>query len=110
MSRWWFYPLIAVGVLLAFWAEPNKAGSFSSYGAYYYVSTGEANNFYQEYLSRVEILKSDEPVAVLTPYHWRPWLICMGDLSDDPENESNRALEAWYGKDAVICAEPEQPQ
>lgn len=110
MCRWWFYPLIAAGVLLSFWAEPNKAGSFSSYGAYYYISTGEANNFYQEYLARVEILKSDESVAVIPPYHWRPWLICMGDLSDDPENESNRALEAWYGKDAVICAEPGGPQ
>lgn len=107
MCRWWFYPLIAAAVLLVFWTEPNQAGSFSSYGAYYYVSTGEANNFYQEYLARVEILKSDEPVAVFEPYHWRPWLICMGDLSDDPENESNHALQAWYGKKAVICVEQE---
>ena len=64
--------------------------------------TGEAYNFYQEYLKRVEILKSSEPDVVLSPYHYRPWLLCMGDLSDDPDNEANRAVANWYGKSSVV--------
>ncbi|MCM1111654.1 MAG: hypothetical protein NC399_00215 [Muribaculum sp.] len=105
MCRWWVYPVLAALAFAAFWAEPNQAGSFSSYGAYYYIHTGEAYNFYQEYLARVELLKSDADPVVLPPYRWKPWMICMGDLSGDPEDESNHALAVWYGKDAVICAE-----
>lgn len=105
MWCWWFYPLTALMILLVFWTEPNQAGSFSSYGAYYYIHTGEAYNFYQEYLERVEILKSDESYVELTPYRWRPWFICMGDLSGNPEDESNRALAAWYGKAEIICVD-----
>ncbi|MCM1551593.1 MAG: hypothetical protein NC092_02755, partial [Butyrivibrio sp.] len=103
--RWWSYPLILGAALLVFVTEPNQAGSFSSYGAYYYIHTGEAYNFYQEYLERVELLKGEGDIVRLTPYHWRPWFLCMGDLSDDSGDESNRALAAWYDKDKVICAE-----
>lgn len=104
---WWVYLFIGLGMIAVFWAEPNKAGTFSSYGAYYYVHSGEAYNFYQEYRERVDLLNSDQSRVTLTPYRWRPWMICMGDLSRDPEDESNRALADWYGKDEVICAEPE---
>lgn len=105
MWRWWFYPAAVLAAFAVFCAEPNKAGTFSSYGAYYYVHTGEAYNFYQEYLERVEVLHSDESRVVFPPYRWRPWLICMGDLSDDPGDESNRALAAWYDKDEIVCAD-----
>jgi hypothetical protein len=104
MSRWWFYPLVAAAALLVFWTEPNKAGSFSSYGAYHYIHTGEAYNFYQEYLERVALLQGDEDIVVLSPYQWKPWFLCMGDLSENPEDEANRSLALWYGKDEVICS------
>jgi hypothetical protein len=104
MSRWWFYPLVAAAAFVIFSTETNRAGSFSSYGAYYYIHTGEGYNFYQEYLERVALLRGDEDTVVLSPYHWRPWFLCMGDLSADPEDDSNRALAVWYGKDEVICS------
>lgn len=103
---WWFYPLVAVVFLAAFVTEPNKAGSFSPYGAYYYVHSGEADNFHREYLERVEILKSDEENVVLEPFKWHPWMICMGDLSENPSEESNVAVANWYDKEQVICREP----
>ena len=101
MFGWWYYLLAAGAVCIAFMAEPNPEGSFSSYGAYYEIHTGLAYNFHQEYLERVEQLQGEADPVVLTPYHWTPWLICMGDLSEDPEEESNRALADWYDKDAV---------
>ena len=95
-------------MLLIFLQSPNQAGNYSSFGAYYYVHTGEAYNFYQEYLERVEILKSSEMNVVLEPYHYRPWLLCMGDLSDDPNNEANRSLANWYGKASVVAEYTEE--
>ncbi len=101
--RWWFYPVMGAVLLLVFWIEPKKEGSFSSYTAYHYVHTGEANNFYQEYLQRVDILNSDEKDVVLRPYGFRPWILSTGELSEDPEYEANQAIASYYGKDSVSC-------
>ena len=78
-----------------------SAGHYSAYGAYYYVHTGEAYNFHQEYLERVEKLLGDEDDVQLQPYHYKPWFLCMGDLSEDENNEANRSLAIWYDKDSV---------
>ena len=80
---------------------PDQAGHYSAYGAYYYVHTGEAYNFHQEYLERVEKLLGDEDDVQLQPYHYKPWFLCMGDLSEDENNEANRSLAIWYDKDSV---------
>lgn len=105
MCRWWCYLLAAGASVLIFHAEPNQAGSFSSYGAWYYIHSGEAYNFYQEYLNRLAVLKSDEETVVVEPYVWKPWFLCSWDLSDNPDDESNMALASWYDKEAVICRE-----
>lgn len=99
---WWFYPIMGEMMLLIFSIAPNQAGCYSAYGAYYYIHTGEAHNFYQQYQERVEILKSDRKDVVLTPYRYKPWLLCIGDLSVNPDNEENRAVADWYGKTSVI--------
>lgn len=104
-APWWYYGAVLAGMFLIFSLLSNQAGSVSSYGAYYYVHTGEAYNFYHEYLARVEILKSDEKDVVLEPYHFKPWFLCIGDLTDDPEREENRVVAEWYDKNTVIVKE-----
>ncbi len=103
---WWFYPIMGVFMLLIFAASPNKAGCYSAYGAYYYIHSGEAYNFHQEYLQRLELLKSDESDVVLEPYRYRPWFLCSGDLSENPDAEPNMAIAKWYGKKSVTVQEP----
>jgi hypothetical protein len=100
---WWFYGIICAAMLIIFVVEPDKIGNYSTYAAYYAVHSGEAYNYYQQYLERVELLKSDESVVTFEPYRYKPWVICAGDLSEDPEREENRFLASWYGKEAVIC-------
>ena len=100
-AAWWFYVLIGVACLVIFRASSNQAGHYSSYGAYYYVHTGEAYNFHQEYLERVAILSGPEKDVQLPDYQFRPWFLCMGEISEDANNEANRSLAMWYGKDSV---------
>lgn len=102
MAPWWFYGLVGVVMLVIFDRAPNQAGCYSSYGAYYYVHTGEAYNFYHEYLGRVELLKSSEKDVVFEPYYFRPWFLCMGDLDSDPNREENVAVATWYHKNSVV--------
>lgn len=104
---WWFYPVTGAVMLLIFCMTANQAGSYSSYGAYYYVHTGEAFNFHQEYLERVERMKSGEADVVVRPYRFKPWFLCAGELSDNPDAEQNRAMAKWYGKNSVVCVEDE---
>lgn len=100
-AAWWFYVLIGVACLVIFRASPNQAGHYSSYGAYYYVHTGEAYNFHQEYLERVKRLSGNARNVHLQAYRFQPWFLCMGDISEDAGNEANRSLAMWYGKDSV---------
>ena len=100
-AAWWFYVLIGVACLVIFRASPNQAGHYSSYGAYYYVHTGEAYNFHQEYLERVKRLSGNAKNVHLPAYRFQPWFLCMGDISEDAGNEANRSLAMWYGKDSV---------
>lgn len=105
---WWFYPLVGAAMLFIFSISPNQAGHYSSYGAYYYIHTGEANNFYQDYLARVALLKSDEPDVRFKPYVFKPWLLRTSDLSTDPGAESNQMVARWYGKNTVAIEESEK--
>ena len=100
---WWFYLLTAAGMLFIFSRSSNPIGHYSSWGAYYYVHTGEAYNFYQEYLHRVETIVEGGPEVVVEPYVFRPWFLCIGDLKDNPDAEENRFMAAWYDKEAIIC-------
>ena len=106
-AYWWFYPIIGFVVLFIFSIEPNQAGNYSAYGAYYYIHSGEAYNFYQQYLERVELLKSDEQNIVFEPYRFKPWFLCVADLSENPDNEANWALGVWYEKDTIIVDYPD---
>lgn len=98
-----FYIAVGLVMLGIFAMEPNRAGSYSSYGSYYWIHTGEANEFYKEYLARVETIKNGGDVVTVTPYHFRPWFLSIDDLSADPDNEANQAMALWYGKAGIIC-------
>lgn len=98
-----FYVAMGGLMLGIFAVEPNQAGSYSAYGAYYYVHTGEANELHKEYLARVEEIVNGGPVVEVTPYHFRPWFLMADDLKADPDNGENRAMADWYGKDGIIC-------
>lgn len=106
-AYWWFYPLVGAVMLFLFSVAPNQAGCYSAYGAYYYIHTGEAYNFHQQYMERVAVLKSDVDDVVLEPYRFKPWLLCVGDLSENPDNEANWAVAVWYGKNSVKVDSPE---
>ena len=97
-----FYAVIVLLTLGLGVIEPDKEGSFSSYCAYHYVHTGEAYNFHQEYLKRVEAIKNGGDVVVVEPYHFKPWIIFMGELSEDADSGPNSAIANFYDKRAVM--------
>ncbi len=107
---WSFCVTMAAIMLVIFAVEPNKGGIYTSYCAYYFVHTGEANNYYNEYLNRVAICEGEDKDVVVSPYVYKPWLLCLGDLSEDPEYEPNRFMAAYFGKDSIVCKSPQQEE
>lgn len=102
-QTWRYYLLMAVLMLCIFGVEPNKGGKYSPYCAYYFVHTGEAYNYYHEYLQRVAICESPEEDVVVSPYVFKPWLLCLGDLSEAPDYEPNRFMAEYFGKNSIVC-------
>lgn len=102
-AAWWFYALVGIAIIGIFIAEPNKTRFYSSYAAYNYVHTGEACNFREEYLSRVETIRNGGDDVVVKPIDYKPWILYPSDLSDNPQNEANQAMAKWYRKNSITC-------
>ncbi len=97
------YLAVAAFMLLVFSLDPYQARDYSSFCAYHFVHTGEANEFHKEYLKRVEMIKQGGSVVGVPPYHFIPSPIFAGELSADPNNEANRFMANWYKKEAIMC-------
>ena len=102
-AMWWFYPVVGICMFCIFSVEPNQSAKHSSFAAYYYVHTGEAYNFHQEYLERIEKIQSGGPDVVVKPYAYKPWILQSAQLSSSPDAEENRAMASWYDKNSITC-------
>ena len=102
-AMWWFYPVVGICMFCIFSVEPNQSAKYSSFAAYYYVHTGEAYNFHQEYLERIEKIQSGGPDVVVKPYAYKPWILQSAQLSSSPDAEENRAMASWYDKNSITC-------
>ena len=107
---WWFFVLVGMSVVFVVKHSSNQYGWYSSWGAYHYIHSGEAYNFHCEYLERLEILRSDEKNIVFEPYAYKPWMLCLGDLSEDSGAEENRAMADWYGKESLAVRAVEETE
>ena len=104
----WVWLYIFAGCAMVLWLvfNPNQAGSCASYGAYYYVHTGEAYNIQQEYRSRVETIKnSEQDIVEVEPYVWKPWFLYKGELSTDMTAEPNMSMADWFDKKGIYVKE-----
>lgn len=102
----WILVLVIVMMTCTVFFASNKAGTFTTYAAGYYLKTGEAAMFYQEYMQRRMILEhSSETDIILKPYQFRPWLLYIDDIKSDPNDWRNLQVSHWYGKNSVRLEE-----
>ncbi len=97
-----YYLVILLLFVGAFHITRDKIGSVSSWGAYYYVHSGEANNFHNEFLKRVEIIQNcPESVVAVPSYQYMPWFLINQDISVDSNEEENRIMAKYFGKELL---------
>lgn len=104
-----FYTGVAVLFCVTFFLTSNQAGTISSYGAYYYVHSGEASNFQQEALGRIEEIKNAGNSVAVNPLNWKPWFIFIqgAEITEDPTYYNNRYMANWYGKQEIYLLKEE---
>ena len=78
---------------------------YSSYAAYVSLRAGEAQQYHQEYLDRVEILTSEKKEVEIKPYSVKPYLLYFDDITTDVYDWRNNAVARWYVKDYVYLRE-----
>lgn len=106
-STWSFYAIMVILMIGIFAMEPNKGGIYSTYCAYYFVHTGEAYNYYNEYKYRVHMCETSvEEDIVVHPLGYKPWVLCLGDLSEDPNYEPNKYMAQFFRKNSIRCIVP----
>lgn len=96
--------IVAMGCTVVF--SSNQAGTFTSYGAAYYLRSGEAALFYNEYIQRKNLLETtSEEDVVLEPHQFKPWYLYIDDITVSPDDWRNGMVAAWYGKHSVRLRE-----
>jgi len=103
----WPLIIIWVGAFFFFYTnEVDPIGNYTVFGAVYYLSTGQAQEFHSEYEERLAMLKDDSiKDVVLEPYTVRPWFLINVDISADPNDEINVFIARYYGKNTVVLKE-----
>lgn len=98
-----YYSLLIVCMLISFTFMKDKAGGVLSYGSFYATHTGFAQNCRQEYLNRIEIIKSsDEDDVGVPPIVFRTWLLIgNSELSTNMNADQNHAMAGFYHKEHV---------
>lgn len=98
-----FYLFFAFLLSLCFMFSKDQAGGYLSYGSYYYTHTCFAQNFREEYLRRIDIIKNSDGGEVAVPPIWfRPWLLIgNAELSEDSSAEPNTCMARYYGVESI---------
>lgn len=100
-----YYACLGGLAILIFGLTPDRIGTFSSFGALYYLYSGEAECFYKQYEQRLDEIKQGDEIVELKPYTCMPYFLCIGDLSTNPTDSANSAIAQWYGKEAIYIKE-----
>lgn len=56
-------------------------------------------------MERVELCEGEGEDIVVEPYAYKPWVLCLGDLSGDPNYEPNEFMAKFFYKNSIICVE-----
>lgn len=102
----YYFGCCALAILIVAVTQ-NQAGSYSSYGAYLYTHTGEAQCYRQEHLYRIDAINEGKESGnldiVLQPHAFKPWLL-MGtnELGYSAGDEQNTFMAQFYGVNSIV--------
>lgn len=96
-------PAWCVGGLLLCYALIFYGGqTLTSVSAFMSLRTGQAQQYYQENLERLELLEDESLDEVyLKDFTYKPYVLYFDDIKENPENWINRSMANYFGKKTV---------
>lgn len=99
--RLWTMGVLAV-IFIAFIANAERCLlDYSSYAAYVSLKTGEAKQYHEEYMKRVELLTGESESVELLPFSQKPYLLYFDDITSNKGDWRNSLVANWYNKESV---------
>ncbi len=90
---------VIFGLVLTAVPSPEK---FLSSAAAYELMSGQAGQYKAQMLERNDMLEGGEKDITFTEVRVQPHLLYHTDISEDPEDWTNKAMARFYGKDSVV--------
>lgn len=81
-----------------------RQANFVNYGAWLISTDGRGERYWNEYLSRLALYKSDDSIVYVHPYSDHPypiWINSDTETAGDQSGKLNSLVSGWYGKDAI---------
>ena len=99
-----YYAICTVLMIMSYAFSGNRVGEYSTMGAYTYTHYYVAQSLDAEYKERIETIKNSEEAEVyVKPYETEAsFLIGNNELSENPNEDVNRAMADYYGKDKIM--------
>ena len=64
--------------------------------------TGQAQQYYQEYQERLELLEDESlDVVYLKDYTYKPYVLYFNDIQENPEDWVNKSMADYFGKETI---------
>lgn len=98
---------VLVVIFIEFVANADRCLlDYSSYAAYVSLKTGEAKQYHEEYMERVELLTGENESVELLPFSQKPYLLYFDDITSNKGDWRNSLVANWYNKESVCLKEP----
>lgn len=83
---------------LIFWG----GSTLTSVSAFMSLRTGQAQQYYQENLERLELLEDESlDVVYLKDFTYKPYVLYFNDIQRDPEDWVNISMADYFGKETI---------
>ncbi len=103
-----YYLVVALSFCVIFLTCNNKEAYYPSFAAVKYMSQGFAQHYHHQYMERLALLQSDEPVVYLKEMEPKLNLLYIDDVQTDPNDWRNLQVSTWYQKQAVYLLPTEE--
>ncbi len=101
IGYWWYFVILFCLLIVFHFAGSRSRLEYSSWEAFKELKGNEASAQYEEYLDRIEKIKTEKGDVVVSPYVNKAGYLRQYELSEDPNDKENVFMAEYYGVSSI---------